>query len=100
MCGAGAVVTLGDDGAIAPARVALCGVGDTPVRASAVEDALAGEEPTEEAIAAAADRAARDLDPPSDPHGSADFRRHLAVVMTRRSVQHAADRAREGAPNA
>jgi aerobic carbon-monoxide dehydrogenase medium subunit len=51
-------------------------------------------------VAAAAERAARDLDPPSDPHGSAAFRRHLAVVMTRRSVQRAAERAREGAANA
>ena len=100
VCGAGAVVTLGDDGTIASARVALCGVGATPLRATAVEEALAGAEPTGEAVAAAADAAARDLDPPSDPHGSADFRRHLAVVMTRRSVQRAAERAREGAPDA
>ena len=61
---------------------------------------LTGAEPTDDAISRAADRAARDLDPPGDPHGSADFRRHLAVVMTRRSVQRAAERAREGAPNA
>jgi len=100
VCGAGAVVTLGDDGTIASARVALCGVGATPLRATAVEEALAGAEPTGEAVAAAADAAARDLDPPSDPHGSADFRRHIAVVMTRRSVQRAAERAREGAPDA
>ena len=100
VCGAGAIVTLDDGGAIASARVALCGVGATPVRATAVEEALAGAEPTEDAIARAADHAAHDLEPPSDPHGSADFRRHLAVVMTRRSVQRAAVRAREGAPNA
>ena len=100
ICGAGAVVTLDDDGTIAGARVALCGVGATPVRATAVEEALAGAEPIDDAIARAADDAARDLDPPSDPHGSADFRRHLAVVMTRRSVGRAAERAREGAPNA
>ena len=100
VCGAGAVVTLDDGGAIASARVALCGVGATPVRATAVEEALTGTEPADEAISRAADRAGRDLDPPSDPHGSADFRRHVAVVMTRRSVQRAAERAREGAPNA
>jgi carbon-monoxide dehydrogenase medium subunit len=100
VCGAGAVVTLDEGGAIASARVALCGVGATPVRATAVEEALTGAEPTDDAISRAADRAARDLDPPGDPHGSADFRRHLAVVMTRRSVQRAAERAREGAPNA
>ena len=100
VCGAGAVVTLDEGGAIASARVALCGVGATPVRATAVEEALTGAEPTDDAISRAADRAARDLDPPGDPHGSADFRRHLAVVMTRRSVQRAAERAREGAPDA
>jgi len=100
ICGAGAVVTLDDDGTIAGARVALCGVGATPIRATAVEEALAGAEPIDDAIARAADDAARDLDPPSDPHGSADFRRHLAVVMTRRSVERAAERAREGAPDA
>jgi carbon-monoxide dehydrogenase medium subunit len=100
VCGAGAVVTLDDGGAIASARVALCGVGPTPMRAGAVEEALAGAQPTDDAIGAAAERAARDLDPPSDPHGSAAFRRHLAVVMTRRSVQRAAERAREGAADA
>jgi aerobic carbon-monoxide dehydrogenase medium subunit len=100
VCGAGAVVTLDDAGAVASARVALCGVGATPVRATAVEEALAGAEPTDEAIAAAAERAARDLDPPSDPHGSASFRRHLAVVMTRRSVRRAAERARQGVADA
>jgi aerobic carbon-monoxide dehydrogenase medium subunit len=100
VCGAGAVVTLDEAGAIASARIALCGVGETPVRATAVEEALAGESPTDDAIARAADRAARDLAPPSDPHGSADFRRHLAVVMTRRSVERAAERAQEGAVHA
>ena len=101
VCGAGAVVMLSDDGgAIESARIALCGVGDRPTRATAVEQALAGAEPTEDAIAAAADRAARDLDPPSDPHGSAAYRRHLAVVITRRSLQRAAERAREGGVHA
>jgi aerobic carbon-monoxide dehydrogenase medium subunit len=100
VCGAGSVVTLDDAGAIASVRVALCGVGATPVRATAVEAALAGMQPSEEAIAAAAERAARGLEPPSDPHGSAAYRRHLAVVMTRRSVRRAARRAQEGALDA
>jgi len=100
VCGAGAVVTLDDAGAIASARVALCGVGDRPVLATAVEEALAGAEPTDDAIAAAAERAARILEPPSDVHGSATYRRHLAAVMTRRSVLRAVQRAREGAVHA
>jgi carbon-monoxide dehydrogenase medium subunit len=100
VCGAGAIVTLDEAGVIAAARIALCGVGDRPVRATAVEEALLGAQPTDDAIAEVAERAARDLDPPSDVHGSAAFRRHLAVVMTRRSVERAAQRAREGAVNA
>src|SRR4051812_27695605 len=67
VCGAGAVVTLDDAGAVASARVALCGVGATPVRATAVEEALAGAEPTDGARADAAQRAPRDLHPPRDP---------------------------------
>jgi carbon-monoxide dehydrogenase medium subunit len=100
VCGAGAVVTLDDAGAIASARIALCGVGDRPVRAAAVEDSLRGAEATDDAIAGAAERAARDLDPPTDVHGSAAFRRHLAVVVTRRAIARAAQRAGEGAPHA
>jgi signal transduction histidine kinase len=65
-----------------------------------IEEALRGADATDDAIAAAAERAARDLDPPSDVHGSAAYRRHLAVVVTRRSVQRAARRAREGALHA
>jgi aerobic carbon-monoxide dehydrogenase medium subunit len=100
VCGAGAVVTLDDAGAISSVRIALCGVGATPVRATAAEEALAGAQPSEDAIGAAAERAGRDLDPVSDPHGSAAYRRHLAVVMTRRSVRRAAQRAQEGALHA
>jgi carbon-monoxide dehydrogenase medium subunit len=100
VCGAGAVVTLDEAGAIASARIALCGVGDRPLRASSVEEALRGAQPTDDAIADVAERAARDLDPRSDVHGSAAFRRHLAVVMTRRSVLRAAERAQEGAVHA
>jgi carbon-monoxide dehydrogenase medium subunit len=100
VCGAGAVVSLDDAGAIASAAIALCGVGDRPVRATGVEQALRGAEATDDAVAAAAEGAGRDLDPPSDPHGSAAYRRQLAVVMTRRSVQRAAERAREGASHA
>jgi carbon-monoxide dehydrogenase medium subunit len=91
VCGAGAVVTLDDAGRIASARIALCGVGDRPVRATAAEEALRGAEPTAEAVASAAASAGRDLEPPGDPHGSPEYRRHLAVVVTRRCVQRAVE---------
>lgn len=73
---------------IAEARVGLTNMGSTPVRATAVEDALRGAGP--DAIRAAADRAADGTNPPSDLNGDADYRRHLAGVLTRRAVEAAA----------
>jgi len=60
----------------------------TPVRAEAVESALRGQ-PTG-AIAQAAEQAAEGTNPPSDLNGDADYRRHLATVLTRRAVLAAA----------
>lgn len=75
---------------IAEARVGLTNMGNTPLRASAVEEALAGQPVTEEAVAAAAAQAAEGTNPPSDLNGDADYRRHLATVLTRRAVLAAA----------
>ncbi len=73
---------------IAEARIGLTNMGSTPMRASAVEEALRGAGPDE--IRAAADLAADGTNPPSDLNGDADYRRHLATVLTRRAVQAAA----------
>ena len=78
------------------ARVALGCVGATPVRATAMEERLAGSDFSEESIRSAADGLGASLDPPSDVHGSADFRRHLAEVSAVRAVSQAAER-RKGA---
>jgi aerobic carbon-monoxide dehydrogenase medium subunit len=86
LCGALAQVTLDPGGAVADARVALFGVGATPVRASAVEEALRGERPDAERLAGAAARAADGLEPPDDMQASADYRRHLARVLSRRAL--------------
>lgn len=77
-----------EDGAIAEARVGLTNMAPTPVRAQAVERALAGA--TMEGIAAAADRAAEGTSPGDDSTASAEYRRHLATVLTRRAVTAAA----------
>jgi carbon-monoxide dehydrogenase medium subunit len=77
-----------DNGSIAEAHVALTNMGPTPIRASAVEQALAGAAP--DAVAAAAERAAEGTSPPSDLNGKADYREHLARVLTRRAVTAAA----------
>jgi carbon-monoxide dehydrogenase medium subunit len=75
---------------IAEARIGLTNMGPTPLRASGVEAALAGAEATREAIAAAAERAAEGTSPSSDLNGQADYREHLARVLTRRAVTVAA----------
>ena len=80
---------MGGNGAIASARIALAGMGPTPARASKAEAALAGQVPSEEAWAAASQDAVAGLDPPSDVHGTADYRRHLAAVLTRRALREA-----------
>jgi aerobic carbon-monoxide dehydrogenase medium subunit len=85
---AAAVKTEG--GTISEARVGLTNMGSTPLRARAVEAALAGAPATDEAVRAAAASAAEGTNPPSDLNGDADYRRHLATVLTRRAVLAAA----------
>jgi carbon-monoxide dehydrogenase medium subunit len=65
------------------ARVALTNMGATPLRAMAVEAALSSGADA----AKAAERAADGTSPPSDTNASADFRRHLAQVLTRRALE-------------
>jgi carbon-monoxide dehydrogenase medium subunit len=81
---AATVRTEGD--VIAEARVALTNMGSTPVRAIAVEQALTGQPGTPEAIREAAAAAADGTNPPTDTNGDADYRRHLAKVLTGRAV--------------
>jgi carbon-monoxide dehydrogenase medium subunit len=77
-------------GTIAEARVGLTNMGSTPLRARSVEEALVGQPATEDAVAQAAARAAEGTNPPSDLNGAADYRTHLAQVLTRRAVLAAA----------
>jgi carbon-monoxide dehydrogenase medium subunit len=78
------------NGSIAEARVGLTNMGVRPVRASAVESSLAGANASEDAIADAARQAAEGTSPPSDLNGAADYRQHLARVLTRRALVTAA----------
>ena len=79
-----------EGGSIAEARVALTNMGSVPVRASAVEQALVGGPATAEAVKAACAAAGEGTSPPSDANADADFRRHLAGVLTGRAVLAAA----------
>ncbi len=75
---------------ISDARIGLTNMGSTPLRARGVEAGLVGAEATESGVRAACDRAAEGTNPPSDLNGDADYRRHLAGVLTRRAVLKAA----------
>ncbi len=79
-----------DGGTIAEARIGLTNMGQTPLRALAAEQALTGQAATSEAVSAAAAHAADGTSPPSDLNGDADYRQHLATVLTRRAVLAAA----------
>jgi carbon-monoxide dehydrogenase medium subunit len=70
-------------------RVVIGGVDEVPVRAIAAEAVLAGGEPDAAAIEEAAQAAAGEVDPGSDVHGSADYRRKLTAVMVRRALMRA-----------
>lgn len=93
LVGVAAMVTLDGTGKVGEARLCIIGVSDRPFRPSAAEAVLVGKEPSGEAFVAAAEEAVRDQQPASDIHGSGDYRRHLARVTVRRSLELAASRA-------
>ena len=80
-------------GVCAKARIALAAVAPTPVRATAAERLLEGHPVTPELIERAAGAAVEAAHPISDQRGSADFRRHLVQVLTRRTLTTALARA-------
>ena len=94
LVGVFSVVSLDASGRCDHVRISLFGVGDGPMLASTAMGVLRGEPLTEEAIAAAAEAAAqKDVDPPSDVHATAAFRRHLVNVLVKRTLTQAAARA-------
>jgi aerobic carbon-monoxide dehydrogenase medium subunit len=95
MVGLATSVTL-SDGVISDARLAFAGVSDVPARATGAEELLAGQRPSAELFDQAAHRAAGDLDPPSDLHGSADYRKKVAAALVRRGLREAVGNAEEG----
>jgi CO/xanthine dehydrogenase FAD-binding subunit len=87
IAGVAAIVSM-DGQSVKDARIALMGLHDTPVRAHAAEAVL-----LDDGIDAAAAAARQDAEPMNDLHGSADYRRHLAEVLTRRALTAAMERA-------
>ena len=78
-----------EGGAIAEARIGLTNMGSTPVRPHSVEAALVGATTREQVVLASAS-AADGTTPPSDLGAQADYRQHLARVLTARAVAKAA----------
>lgn len=96
LAGVAAQVELAGDGRCSEARVVLFGVGEGPTSSPAARDALLGVKATDAVVRAAAAAVERDIEPSSDIHASAAYRRHLAQVLTRRALSRAF--ARAGAP--
>jgi aerobic carbon-monoxide dehydrogenase medium subunit len=71
-------------------RIGLTHMASTPLRATVAEDALRGQPLDEEHIAAAAAAAADGTEPPGDLNASAEYKRHLAGVLTGRALRTAA----------
>jgi CO/xanthine dehydrogenase FAD-binding subunit len=82
-------------GAIAQARIALTGVGPTPLRAAAAEDLLIGQALEADLTARVMDAVRAAISPETDLHASSDYRRHLAGVLTGRALAAAWCRAQE-----
>ncbi|HEY3732464.1 MAG TPA: xanthine dehydrogenase family protein subunit M [Streptosporangiaceae bacterium] len=78
------------NGTVAEARIGLTNMGTVPLRATAAEDAAAGVQADRDALRAAAAHADEGTDPPADLAGAADYRRHLARVLTGRALTAAA----------
>jgi aerobic carbon-monoxide dehydrogenase medium subunit len=90
MVGVVALVKKAADGSCEDVRIGLTHMASTPLRASAVEDALRGKGLDAQSIASAAEQAAEGTDPPGDLNATPDYKRHLARVLTRRALEQAA----------
>ena len=76
-------------GTISRAALSFLGADSTPVRVADAEAALIGQAPGDAAFAAAAEIVSAQLDPPSDVHGTSNYRKHIAGVLTRRGLAEA-----------
>jgi xanthine dehydrogenase FAD-binding subunit len=87
IAGSGAWFCLGTDGTIADARIVLASVAPVPLRAKTAEQSLIGKAPTPNVFTEAGRLAAREARPISDTRGSADYRRELVTVLTKRALE-------------
>ncbi len=90
--GTGVALTVGEGNVCKDIRIALGAVGPTPLRARSAEDHLKGKILDDKNIADAAERANEGADPPSDMHGSREYRLEMIKVFTRRTIKLAMSR--------
>jgi carbon-monoxide dehydrogenase medium subunit len=93
LAGVAAQIRCDDSGLISHARLAYISVGPKPQRVTAAEESLIGERPGPGVFSHSAHIAASELEPSSDIHAQADYRTHLARVLTERSLARAVARA-------
>ena len=93
LAGVACTLTLDSAGTCESARIAAFGVGDGPVLCNRAASVLAGAAPEPKVITEAAAAVAADVDPPSDIHASAEYRRSLVEVLTNRALTRAVERA-------
>ncbi len=86
-----AVLTPGEGNSCRDVRIVLGSAGVTPIRATEAEAMLRGQELTEERIRASAAAVRDAVDPLDDFRGSAEYKRDMAEVFTRRAIQRAAE---------
>jgi carbon-monoxide dehydrogenase medium subunit len=82
-----------DGGTIADAGIALGAVGPTTVEVTRAEEVLKGKAPSEDLFVQAGEIASEECSPVADGRGPADYKRHLAGVLTKRALRRAAARA-------
>ncbi|MFN7997122.1 MAG: xanthine dehydrogenase family protein subunit M [Bryobacteraceae bacterium] len=94
VAGAAVQVVL-ENGNFRSARIALAAVAPTPLFVRDAGDAVAGKPTSPASVAEAAELARKAASPITDMRGTADYRRHLCAVLTRRALESAIERARE-----
>lgn len=87
-------LALGTDDTVAAARLAIGAVGPTPSRSKRAEAYLAGKSAAKETWEEAGRLASEDVRPESDLHGSAEYKRAMVRILSRRALEAAANRAR------
>jgi carbon-monoxide dehydrogenase medium subunit len=93
LVGVAAIITLDNASTCSGARIALFGVGEAAVRSHSAEQALIGQKPDEQVIAAASSEVVKDIQPFSDVHATAAYRQYVARNLVEQALTEAVQRA-------